>query len=602
MTASRNSTRRARVIPCVWLAAAVLAAGPAAAQQSDGPVQLFPSAGSGAVPAPRDPAPEPAQPSTLSGGAIAVQPLDRVGVDGVGLIDQGTGGLPVNLWARTPAVVASALVSKIPAAAPSPVMHDLAVRLLTSAATAPRVTDLRGPELLPARLERLMMLGEAKAAADLAALVPAAKRDENIRRLALEARLLEAEAPAPDVCGAAREGLAAFDSPWWQKLAAFCALTENRPAEAQMALAMLRETGHRDAPFFWAAERLSGIQPAALSGLPATNPLLLAMLRRTGEPLPAEALGPDAAPWLLAAVAQEGPAGADRLAVAERAAASGALSPAALDAVYAAQDFTPEELAAPIRIARTPQQRARLARLAGRQTEPAALADVLVAALEGTAADPLYPATARLHAEALAALPPTPDLLRHAVPVARALFTAGRTEQAMAWVLAAERAAAQGDRTAERAAAALWPYARAAEAPSRSAFGPAMLDAWRDTQRIGDTDEGKPLLNRRHALVLGLLQALGEPVHSDDWLPVLLDAVVAEAPVPDAAILRALDLAAADGRMGETVALALIALGNEGPAQVHPEATFRAVAALRAVGLTDEARALALEAMAAAGV
>lgn len=128
---------------------------------------------------------------------------------------------------------------------------------------------------------------------------------------------------------------------------------------------------------------------------------------------------------------------------------------------------------------------------------------------------------------------------------------------------------------------------------------------WRVLRAAQAEDHGDDLaqLDRQHTLLLGLLQALGEPITADAWEPVLLDAIVDAAPaMPDAAILRALDGAASAGRVGEAVALALIAIGPDGPDAVHPEALFRAVTALRAVGLEDDARALALEALAAAGV
>jgi hypothetical protein len=155
--------------------------------------------------------------------------------------------------------------------------------------------------------------------------------------------------------------------------------------------------------------------------------------------------------------------------------------------------------------------------------------------------------------------------------------------------------------------ALLEPRIRVAHAPSGPGAVPTwrMLADWR-ALRTAETEDHSgdlPLLDRRHTLLLGLLQALGEPIGAGAWEPVLLDAVVDAAPaMPDAAILRALDGAAAEGRVGEVAALALIAIGPDGPDSVHPEALFRAVAALKAVGLEPDARALALEALATAGV
>lgn len=589
MTASSaDAARRRRLTGAGGLAAlAVLAlATPAAAQQ--GPLRLFPQEQQQQEPSPQ--AVTPPAPRSLEG--IEAAPLGRVDASSVGLLDERTGGLSYRMWHGTDAAMAATLVAKLPPAPPSPAMHELAYRLLATTAAAPQpVPD--APALLPLRVDHLLLMGEAAAAARLAEAVPEGERSEPLRRALVDALLAQvtAEAVPAQVCEQAADGVQRFESPYWQKVSVFCDLIARRAAEAQLALAMLRETGHEDGPFFWAADQLAGIKPAALKTLPAPNPLLLAMARAAGRELPSDALGQDAEPWLLASVARHGP-GSDRLALAERAAATGALPPEDLGRLYDAVQFTPGELAAPAAAeAATARERARLHQILGRQPD----AGTLAVALEATRFSDLYPATARLYADRVAALPPLPDLTAAA---ARALFAAGRPDAARAWV---QDARLHQDTAPAAAAAlkALWPYERVADAPAAGPFAPQMIAAWRATQPPGTP---KPLLDRRHTMVLGLLQALGEPVSSADWLTPLTDATVDATPVPDAAILRALDMAAAHGRVGETVALSLIALGNEGPARVHPEALFRAVAALKRVGLEPEAKALALEAMAAAGV
>jgi hypothetical protein len=75
--------------------------------------------------------------------------------------------------------------------------------------------------------------------------------------------------------------------------------------------------------------------------------------------------------------------------------------------------------------------------------------------------------------------------------------------------------------------------------------------------------------------------------------------VNSEGYLPPIAEMAALDEAATNGRVGETVLRALIVLGPEGPAGASPLAVNRAIAALRAVNQRDEAEALAFEAIAA---
>ena len=70
--------------------------------------------------------------------------------------------------------------------------------------------------------------------------------------------------------------------------------------------------------------------------------------------------------------------------------------------------------------------------------------------------------------------------------------------------------------------------------------------------------------------------------------------------MPAAALWRGLGAAAAAGAVGETVLMALLALGEAGPAGAHPTMLGAVVDALRRVGLEAEARSVALEAVLAA--
>ena len=73
-------------------------------------------------------------------------------------------------------------------------------------------------------------------------------------------------------------------------------------------------------------------------------------------------------------------------------------------------------------------------------------------------------------------------------------------------------------------------------------------------------------------------------------------------PAPDTAVLYALSEASQFGRLGETVLLALVALGEAGPGGVDPLVLHEVLAALVRAGLEDEARRLAIEAVLAGGV
>ena len=63
-------------------------------------------------------------------------------------------------------------------------------------------------------------------------------------------------------------------------------------------------------------------------------------------------------------------------------------------------------------------------------------------------------------------------------------------------------------------------------------------------------------------------------------------------------LLVGLQAAARDGRVGETIALGLVALGPGGPGGADPLALGTTIAALRQVGLGRDARLVALDAAA----
>lgn len=238
------------------------------------------------------------------------------------------------------------------------------------------------------------------------------------------------------LCLEARAGLAAFDGPYWQKVTAVCDLATGRDAQAQVALAMLRETGHEDPAFFQLADRMSNITPASLDTLPPPEPLTLAMLRLVGDTPPEDAVNATHAPWLAAAVAANGEGDTrNRLNAAEKAATAGALPPDALAKAYEATDFSVEEMAAPLTGGpATQRERARLAKLVALQETPTLKAEALSAALAAAKGTAVEIATTRLYADAIAALQPTPDVIWFAPEAVRALLIAGRVDAAEPWI------------------------------------------------------------------------------------------------------------------------------------------------------------------------
>ena len=100
---------------------------------------------------------------------------------------------------------------------------------------------------------------------------------------------------------------------------------------------------------------------------------------------------------------------------------------------------------------------------------------------------------------------------------------------------------------------------------------------------------------------VSLCSGLGTQIPNADWAAAMgRDPVRRTAPSP--VLLRLLSHAGTDKRIGETVLLSLVMIGEGGPAQAHPIALSSVLSALNAIGLEREARALAIEAALAAGL
>ena len=366
-------------------------------------------------------------------------------------------------------------------------------------------------------------------------------------------------------------------------------------ARATMLAGLLREqaTDASD-PFFALIDALGGGGPAPAIDARDPTGLEFAMLHAAKAPPPAAAAAsPNGAVLRAMAFLAETPVDL-RLAAAERAYDSGIITDDELIELYNAVGFPAERIKAPFAAADAewgPSTRALLIRTAATQANPVARAETLQRALALAAKQGGRDALLRIGGIVVR------DIDQGAVPAGfvpdavRMLFAVGASDTASVWT---QRI--QVDPAARDGAAALWPLAEIAGAPA-AAWDSAAFANWLDAARKAAPDAA----DSRAALLISLCSGLGTTIPSTDWAAAMATDPV-QRPAPGAVVLRLLSEAAAGKRVGETVLLALIAIGEGGPANAHPLALASALSALSATGLDHDARALALEAALAAGL
>lgn len=597
---------------------AMAASAPASAQQPPprtltppqaAPVQVpRPAAPVSLAPPSVDPTPSatPSDNEATRGGAgsgrapgIQVDRLRELNPDSVGLIGPDQGGLSPDMWQETPRPVIEKLLSLLPKTQTSPAARSLTERLLLSRAIVPGGRN----SLLALRAKRLLAMGYTGPALELLTLAPPGVLDEDLSQRAAEALFLVDD---PDgACKLVANASSRYVTPYWRQANAFCLAVGGDTARSAMVADILRERGGDVSPGFFALmEALDGGATPSLESADGPPGLMMAMVRAAGAAPPRSMLDRDN-PALARAIALDPKADIEtRLIAAERALELGTLSAPQLVGLYGDVPFSEEDISAPISRADATwdaSSRALLMQAAKRRDQPTARAELLRTALQFARQRGNYLTMARALEPMLVGLAATPGLSWFAEDAGRALFAAGRPNAALAWVEIAARGRGL-DPTAGAAFDRLWPLAQLAQADNRFEWEPDRIVRWQEdaarrAEQDGPETDGAPVAAR----VIGLLDALEKPIPPGLWSQLVGEDANTPVPMPAFALWQALDSAAGELRVGETIALALVMLGADGASVASPYALQRAVMALHTLGLDSDARALALEAAIAAG-
>ena len=536
-------------------------------------------------------APESAQ------SGIEVGSLEAIDPDAAGVLLPGIEPFSSDFWSGSRRSRVEALLPRLPAAVPSAAMRRLALALLTSPARPPAGQGEAGALVL-ARVGRLIDMGARDAA--LALLESAgpeggqtlSARIENDRLLAA----LDLDVACEQILGkAGRAG-----DGYWRRVRILCQAHAGLIEAATLGLELLLETDAApDQVFDDTIYAMAGLAAPAVDPLADPTPLRVAAWRLAQLAIPAEAVSrapPDLLPALAGAPAS---LPGIRLAAAERSEAAGTLPIEALRDLYRAMAFSPEERADALEQVETlepPLGRALMLQAIEVQTAPALRAELLAAALALAEAQGAHGTTARALAHLVRTVPPAPEQGWFSGAAGRALMAAGDHDAAAAWyALASEEAPRDAD--AARSAVRLWPLMLLSAEEVYLKTAP--FEAW---LALRADRGGEAVALARADWLAVLVDALGGRIDPEIWDRLMLDerAVATRAPAPALAI--ALQKAAEGGLLGETVLLALLLIGDDGPAAAGIATVGPVVSSLVSAGLREEARAIALEAALAAGL
>ena len=588
MTASRIS----RLAVVLVLAAVAPQNGAWAQSDSNEPLFIIPFDGFDSSAA------APGTPQNVGPSEVEIESLSAAAVVAAGLLDSANGGLPVDMWRGADARITEGLMPKIPAATGSAAMNTLARRLLLSVAQPP--SDVNPAVFLGYRVDRLVALGQGREVESLLRGAGELARAPMVLEARINQMFLDGDVLG--ACPLVREALRNDPSAYWQKAQVFCQRLDGQQTQADLGLSLLSDQSVEIGSTYLRLDRaLQGEAGIVLSSLVDADPLLLAMAVEAGVEIPLDAVA-SSDPAVLAALARNPAIALDiRLAAAEQAVAQAVLDASYLAAIYGEVTFSAEERANALSQSQQiggPKGRALLFQASQSQPSATGQAEVyrallLNAAGEGGTAG--YAAMARAIREQLAALRPSPELVWFAADAVAALLVAGDPEAAAQWWPMTEERA-RVDTTTEQQVNGLWPL-------MRLAFGDQIVDGGNRMESwwnlFGPEEESER--RARGAVFAALMTGLGDDA-IDPLLPYLVIGPQQLGDgVPQSVLLDAMLRSADENRVGQTVLLALVVLGEGGTSHADPVTLGAVVQALSQIGLGQDARLIALEAAFAGG-
>lgn len=533
----------------------------------------------------------PALAAGASAAPVETDTLSSISIDATGALTDADGGLPADLWRGTTRSLVASLLPRLPVATPSPATRSLMRRLLLSAATPP-AGDQPAGELINERAWMLWRAGDLEGLLRLIAAVPVNRWTPWLLRLEAEARLLGDDVPG--ACRIAAVRIGEDPDSFWQRLQGFCHARTGEVKDAELTVALLADRGED----MRAYAALIGVITGTGSLLPRVldpSPLDIAMLRAANASPSPQASAEDL-PLVIAIAESPGFRQSLRAAAAERAVAAGVLPATVLRLLYQQMSSSKPSQASVRTSSRDVSSEDDLDVLVRRAImaeTPIDRVEAMVLALDTARREGRYLATVRALSPELAAYGPAPELAGYAQHLVPAMLAMGEHGLAATWMSWLEKQAPLSP-VADAALGGLMPLARLAKLPQAADWQASSLFDWWQAER------SRPGGRLRAVRLFALLRATGEAVPNELWTEMLDGPAQEPGMAIDPAFRTRLVSGAHAGQIGWTVLLSLVSMGHNGPETINVAGLEAVIDSLRIVGLESDARAIAVEAMAAA--
>jgi len=515
---------------------------------------------------------------------ISVSNTEALSPEGTGILRSSEGGLPATLWAGLTRKQLDQWLPAISMGYRHESVRSLVSRLMRSEAELP---EGKGNNYLTQRVRGLFQLGELDAAAKLAFAVPASVKDEELDMLRRDIALAREDSKA--ACEKIEDQIAEHDSIYWQKLLVFCQAATGNPDAAQVTLNVLEEKGLKLPSYFPQLIRRMQDKTTEIGALPEALPTVDAiMLIAAGYSGFTTAYLEKAPLPILRLLAKLPDAQENTRALAlEKSVLYGGAPVQELQAFYESVAGTENTGFDPAKPYEGLKGRAQLWQLQKNKPQPEKRAQIVARGIQAFDKAGLHQLALMVYLNAIDTLTDSAapaEAIKPILPFAvDALVLDNRLDKA-------RRLAPANDTVGAFLAQGV-----VAVAPASNGNGWKSVISIPVPASISDNEL------RRLYRTLAVYEALALHAPEIDMSERPLSNPVAMTQVASPALLKQLQQAAENERIGEVVSLSAMLLGGDSLSRVSDETLVAVLKALQSVGMDQEARAVARDSLLALG-